>query len=96
MWGRCRSPCPKNGKLEGLWTYWSDQGHKMMEGEYKNGVAAGRWCYWRDSGQKWKEGTLMGETPEGRWTYWSKDGFVDPEQSGIYKDGKKVASLPRE
>ncbi len=42
----------KDGKQEGLWTYWDENGQKTGEGEYKDGKREGLGTYWHANGQK--------------------------------------------
>jgi antitoxin component YwqK of YwqJK toxin-antitoxin module len=47
----------KNGKKNGIWTYWHDNGQKEWEGNYKDGKEEGRWIGWHRDGRKWWEET---------------------------------------
>ena len=42
----------KNGKKDGLWTGWDDNGQKKSEGTFKDGKWDGLWTLWYDNGQK--------------------------------------------
>lgn len=53
------------------------------------------WTFWYDDDQKEWEGKYKNGKPEGRWTYWNESGVIYPVRSGIYKDGKKNAPLPK-
>jgi antitoxin component YwqK of YwqJK toxin-antitoxin module len=60
----------KNGKEEGLWTYWYD-GQKSREATFKNGKEEGLWTAWYTNGQKNREGEVKtgsekGGGPSGR------------------------------
>ena len=55
----------KNGKQDGKWTNWYENGQKAVEGTYKDGKADGKWTEWYETGQKkgegtYKDGTLTG------------------------------------
>jgi antitoxin component YwqK of YwqJK toxin-antitoxin module len=54
----------KNGKPEGLETYWHKNGQKLREGNYKNGKPDGVHAWWHENGQKrsdtiWKDGHFI-------------------------------------
>ena len=48
----------KNGKKDGLWTGWDDNGQKRSKGTYKDGKMDGLWTLWYDNGQKMYDGTF--------------------------------------
>ena len=47
----------KNGKINGLVTYWYENGEKKYEGTYKNGKKDGLFTWWYANGKKEYEGT---------------------------------------
>ena len=56
----------KDGKKDGLWTLWYENGQKEEEGPYnissfgeKGDISykTGKWTYWYENGQKWREGS---------------------------------------
>ena len=40
----------KDGKPNGLLTYWYNNGNKMREGKLKNGIPVGRWTTYKGDG----------------------------------------------
>jgi sulfatase modifying factor 1 len=42
----------KDGKRDGLWTTWYDNGQKKDEGTYKDGKSIGKWTYWYEDGRE--------------------------------------------
>ncbi|WP_333599304.1 toxin-antitoxin system YwqK family antitoxin [Flavobacterium sp.] len=38
----------KDGKLEGKWVAFDEQGNKKSTGEYANGEKTGKWFFWND------------------------------------------------
>ena len=40
----------KNGKKDGLWTYYYENGIKRVEGTYKDGKPDGIWTFWENNG----------------------------------------------
>ena len=60
----------KNGREDGVWTYWYENGQKSLEGTFKDWKPDGLSTLWYENGQKKQEGT------ENEWTYWNEDGSV--------------------
>ena len=44
----------KNGKREGVWTFWHKNGQKRSEGPYKAGEQEGVWTFWYENGNVMK------------------------------------------
>ena len=42
----------KDGKQDGKWTSWYENGQKKGEGIYKDGKEDGKWTSWYENGQK--------------------------------------------
>lgn len=40
----------ENGKLEGTWVSYNEQGEKISLGEYKDGLKTGKWFFWSQNG----------------------------------------------
>jgi hypothetical protein len=47
----------KDGKPDGLWTAWQENGQKFYGGTYKDGNPVGKWTGWHENGQKLYEET---------------------------------------
>ena len=63
----------KDGKKDGLWKKWYDNGQKEEEGTYKDGELDGLYTYWYENGQKGFEEILqMGEMISRK--DWNEDG----------------------
>ena len=65
----------KDGKINGLVTYWYENGEKKSEGTYKNGKKDGLFTWWYVNGKKEYEGTYK----NGRKISvkeWNEDGSV--------------------
>lgn len=41
----------ENGKLEGVWIAYDEQGNKTSMGEYSKGVKTGKWFFWSQDDQ---------------------------------------------
>ena len=77
----------KDGKQDGLWTEWHENGEKYEEGTYKDGKEDGLWTWWYENGQKRREGKRQGYNKYGKWTAWHDNGKKKWE--GSFNDGKK-------
>lgn len=80
-----------DGKREGAWSYWYSDGVRQLDGQYSDGKATGYWTLYFDDGQKAAEGAFVDGEISGPWTIWDELGVVDPERSGLYERGEKVA-----
>ena len=77
----------KDGKKDGLWTRWYENGQKKREFTFKDGKEDGLWTGWYENGQKMKEGTQKNNRQDGKWTWWYENG--QKKEEGNFKDGKK-------
>ena len=64
-----------DGKIDGLWVTWHQNGQKLVEANYKNGKQNGLETAWHENGQKasesnWKDGKVL----EGSRKYWNNNG----------------------
>ena len=78
----------KDGKLNGLSTWWYENGQKECENHYKDGKLNGLSTWWYENGQKeyeihYKDGKLNGLS-----TWWYENGQIECE--GFFKDGIEV------
>ena len=65
----------EDGKEDGLYTEWYENGQKKTEGTYKDGELDGKRIWWYENGQKQCEGTYKdGELIEK--IEWDEDGNV--------------------
>ena len=78
----------KDGKQDGMWISWYENGQKKCEGEYKDGLEVGVWIWWDESGQKQCDGEFEDGYEVGVWIWWDENGqkFIE----GDSKDGKVV------
>jgi antitoxin component YwqK of YwqJK toxin-antitoxin module len=77
----------KDGKPNGLTTFWYENGQKMLQGNKKDGNMDGLWTSWHKNGQKKFEANLKYGWKEGLKTNWYENGQKSSE--GRYKDGKQ-------
>ena len=64
----------KDGKEDGLWTYWWKNGKKESEGTFKDGKKDGKWTDWYENGQKKEEETYKDGVKDGLFTDWYENG----------------------
>ena len=77
----------KDGKEEGLQTYWHKNGQKKVEENYKNGKQDGLTVWWHENGQKSSEVNYKDGKQEGLNVGWHSNGRKRFE--GNMKNGKK-------
>lgn len=78
----------KNGKRDGAWTTWSEDGAKENEGSYVVGIREGVWTFYGPKGEKQFAGPYVHGVANGTFTEWFAGGgkWRDYEM----KDGKRV------
>tara|TARA_B110000285_G_C15076312_1_gene590946 strand:+ start:1095 stop:1580 length:486 start_codon:yes stop_codon:yes gene_type:complete len=78
----------KNGKKEGDWVSYSDNGQLEAKGNYKNGRQEGDWTgYWSMNGQLLYSITYKNGKPHGEWVSYHPNGELDDK--GKFQNGKK-------
>ena len=75
------------GKADGLWTEWYEDGQKKAEDNRKNGKREGLLVVWYPNGQKQMELTRKDDKIDGKWTEWYENGHKKSESN--YENGKK-------
>ena len=78
----------KDGKQDGLWTYWYDSGQKKGEENYKDGKRDGLWISWYSNGQKKFEDNYKDGRVEGKWIWWDENG--EKREEITYKNGNRI------
>ena len=63
-----------DGKRQGRWTTWFDNGQKRSEGGYLDGEMHGPFTLWYESGNKREEGQYVRGRAHGLWTKWDEQG----------------------
>ena len=78
----------KDGKAEGEWVYYGDNGNLNQKGKYKDGLRVGEWVMYWDSGQLMSKGEYKNGLRVGEWVNF----FIDGQLwfKGEWKNGKKV------
>ena len=77
----------KDGKKEGLQTWWYENGQKWSEGNRKDGKQDGLWTEWHENGQKRAEANYKDGKRDGLYLVWHENGQKWSE--GNWKDGKQ-------
>ena len=78
----------KDGKENGLSTWWYENGQKEYELHYKDGKLNGLCTWWYENGQKECEIRYEDGKQNGLSTWWCENGQIECE--GFFKDGTEV------
>ena len=76
-----------NGKRNGRWTFWNENGNIVRTGSYAAGKRDGSYAYYFNDGSKKEEGAWKNDQRDGLWTKYSNNGNTQKE--GTYSNGKK-------
>lgn len=66
----------KDGKREGIWKSWYEDGSPWSETNYANGKKNGRTITWYDNEKKRYEGFYIDDQESSNWTFWDENGNV--------------------
>ncbi len=66
----------KNGKRDGTWKSWYEDGTPWRETTFAEGVKNGPTSTWYENGKKRYEGFYTNDVETGKWTYWDEKGNV--------------------
>ncbi len=64
----------KEGKREGRWNYWFENGNKWSEAYYVGDIRDGRSTVWHENGKKYFEGNYKAGERTGLWKFWDEEG----------------------
>ena len=76
-----------NGKRNGRWTFWNENGNIVRTGSYAAGKRDGSYAYYFNDGSKKEEGAWKNDQRDGLWAKYSNNGNTQKE--GTYSNGKK-------
>jgi hypothetical protein len=79
----------RDGKQNGEWTLWYDNGQKASIDHYQDGVQDGDHIGWYTNGKISAMGRYKNGKREGVWKRWDPQGFRNWEET--YKDDKQVS-----
>ena len=80
----------KNGKGDGSWIRYHDNGQLDYKGDYKNGKSEGSWISYHDNGLLMSKGDYKNGNQEGSWVGYMDDGQL--RYKGDFKNGKREGS----
>tara|TARA_B100000929_G_C15355557_1_gene369115 strand:- start:110 stop:712 length:603 start_codon:yes stop_codon:yes gene_type:complete len=75
----------KNGKEDGIWTTWFENGFKESEFNYIDGKSNGKGYWWWENGKMKSEGNFLDDEFDGKITTWWENGQMKSEQ--YFKNG---------
>ena len=77
----------KDGKKDGPWVVYWDNGQLSTKGTYKDGKLDGPWVVYWDNGQLMSKGTYRDGKEDGPYVFYYDNGQLSTK--GTFKDGKK-------
>ena len=80
----------KNGKKEGPWVDYWENGQLKMKGDYRDRGREGPWVSYWENGQLEMKGDYKNGKTEGPWVGYNEDGTVNEKNTVTYKNGVKV------
>ncbi len=69
----------KNGKREGIWKAWFEDGKLWSVAFYEKGVRQGESIVYREGGVKLYQGSYLNDKKIGKWLYYDESGKVASE-----------------
>ena len=78
----------RNGKFDGPWVFYHDNGKLWIKGTYRNGKEEGPWVRYHKNGQLEYTGTYKDGKKHGPWVDHHGNGQL--YSKGTFKDGLKV------
>jgi len=83
----------KNGKWDGAWVRYWDNGQLKSKDNWKNGEMTGAWVFYYDNGQLYFKGNYKNGKRESAWvSYWDNGQLIN---KGNYKNGKRNGTWVR-
>ena len=81
----------KDGKKDGEWLYYIENGQLYLKNTYKDGKKDGERLKYYDNGQLMEKGYYKNGKQEGEWLEYHENGQI--EKTEIYKDGKLIETI---
>ena len=81
----------KDGKREGYWVRYWDNGQLAYKGNFQDGLKEGAWVGYWNNGQLSYKGNYKNGDREGYWIDYNKDGTINQKYSGTFKNGMKIS-----
>ncbi len=82
--------CERDGKKQGLWMQWWENGTLWIEGEYTDDRRSGTWTEHYDNGIVTSKGDYARDKKQGAWVYKYANGQT--RESGEYLDDNKIGT----
>jgi len=82
----------KNGKREGSWDRYYDNGQLEYKGNYKNGKRDGSWVSYYGNVQIKYKGDYKNGFLEGYRVHYKRDGTINKILTGTYQNEKKISN----
>ena len=67
----------KNGKKDGSYKFYSDNGQLWIKIDYKNGKKEGSWVSYYENRKLWEKGKYKNEKKEGTWVHYYRNGQLE-------------------
>ena len=80
-----------NGKVDGTWIGYYDNGQLNYKTTFKKLKMEGDSVHYHKNGQLWSRGNFKNGEREGAWVDYNKDGTAVKRLTGTFKDGKKIS-----
>ena len=87
--GKKQGPMLK-GKKEGKWEFYYNDNVLKAKGTYKQGKQDGNFTIYHDNSQILYQGNYLNGKKEGQFDFYYKDGKINKQKSGTYKNGKRI------
>lgn len=71
----------KNGKRDGLWKSWYEDGLPWSETTFVSGKKNGKTTTWYANEKKRYEGFYTNDVESGKWTFWDENGKIQSIQN---------------
>ena len=81
----------KEGKKEGYWEYYFENGQLWKKGKYQNGNREGLWVSHYPDGKLNGRGHYRNDKMEGEWIIYNYEESLQSADSGTYKNGVEVS-----
>ena len=79
------------GKREGEWEFYYSNNVLKAKGTYKQGKQNGNFTIYHDNSQILYQGNYLKGKKEGQFNFYYKDGTINEQKSGTYKNGLKIS-----
>jgi len=82
----------EQGRRQGPWKFYFENGALRSEGSYKDGLKVGKWKYFFIEGKLEQEGRYVSDNPDGLWIWYYEDGQIRKEEEYVrgLEDGPSV------